>query len=61
MVSRIQGSYYNYDFGNNNQRTDAVHYSKITGLNNGAWTHNWWVSHTGEASWLLRGVVVPYP
>lgn len=33
VYSRIQGSYYNYDFMDPNKRTDAVHYSKITGLN----------------------------
>jgi len=62
VYSRIQGSYFNYDFMDPNKRTDAVHYSKITGLNSGAWIHEWWVSHSGEFSWLLHGEVVPdYP
>lgn len=62
VYSRIQGSYYNYDFWDPNQRTDARHYSKITGRNNGSWLHEWSATHSGEFYWLLRGEVVPdYP
>lgn len=62
VYSRIRGSYYNYDFLDPNQRTDAIHYSKITGRNDGSWVHEWSATHSGEFYWLLRGEVVPdYP
>lgn len=60
--SRIKGSYNNYDFLDPQKGTYAVQYSKITGYNNGSWTHSWSVTHSGEFYWLLTGVVVPdYP
>lgn len=62
VYNRIQGFYYNYDFMDPNQRTNAEHYSKITGRNDGSWLHQWWATHSGEFYWLLRGEVVPdYP
>jgi hypothetical protein len=57
--TQISGDYYNYDFGNPSQRTDARHFSQIEGRNNGTWVHSWSATHWGEYSGLLRGETIP--
>lgn len=59
VYSTVAGTYYNYDFMDPNQRTDASHYSVITGYNNGTWSPTWSATHSGEYWWLLRGQFVP--
>ncbi len=62
LYSYVTGTYYNYDFMDPNQRTDATHYSWITAYNNGSWSPTWSATHSGEYWWLLRGQYVPdYP
>lgn len=60
VVTEATGKYYNYDFWSDSQRTDATHWIQIEGLNTNRYVYDWSATHTGEASYLLRGTVSAY-
>lgn len=57
VTTEAVGYYFNFDWGDDNQRTDANHYNKIIGYGNGTMDFNWGATHSGEDSWLLDGII----
>lgn len=53
LSSTNYASYYNWDFQDDNQITEAWHQVEIIGLNSGSYDYNYWYDHTGEYANLL--------
>ncbi|WP_206812767.1 hypothetical protein [Paradesulfitobacterium ferrireducens] len=53
LSSTNYASYYNWDFQDNDQITEAWHQVQIIGLNSGSYDYNYWFDHTGEYANLL--------
>lgn len=57
IYSEVEAEYYNYDWLDPNLITQASHFSRIIGRNNGGFDYSWFAYHSGESSGTLRGQV----
>lgn len=53
-----RGNYYNWDFLDNNQRTDASQWAWLCGRNDAIYDYNWSHNDSGEFSLFIYGSVV---